>query len=153
MVPGEYCGAMVCCPSCGHRCLSSIFNFDVCPFFGGKFPRFWVGGYWGGVYYEWWASYVMVFISAAALSVALWIFWYVNVYIPTTLPLAPSGSWLNAARISNLSGALFIVLIIPACYGVYRRQGNSLDQGKKRITTALQSLSHRDFQRQTISRD
>ena len=109
-------------------------------FLAGNFVAFGWGWYWGAVYYEWWAGYVIVFVSAAVLSVALWIWWYVNVNIPATLPLAQNESWLNAARISNLSGALFIVLIIPACYGVYHRQGYSLDQGKKRIATALQSF-------------
>jgi hypothetical protein len=99
------------------------------------------GWYWGGVYYEWWAGYVTVFISAVVLSVALWVLWYVNVYIPTTRPLARNeSSTISAATISNLSASLFIVLMIPACYGAYWRQRHSFNQSKNRIAKASQSL-------------
>jgi hypothetical protein len=115
-----------------------IFMYGV--FLAANFVAFGWGWYWGGLYYQWWTGYVTVFISAAVLSVALWIWWHVNVYIPTTLPLAQNeGLTLNAATISNLSASLFIVLIIPACHGVYWRQRHSFNQSKKRIAKALQS--------------
>lgn len=107
-------------------------------FLAANFVVFQWGWYWADVYYEWWAGYVMLFTSAAVLSVALWILWYVNVYIPTTLPLAQyDSSTINAAIISNLCGSLFIALLVPACYGVYWRRRDSINQSKKRIANAL----------------
>ena len=81
------------------------------------------GWVFGGMFHEWWAGYVFVFTIAAAFSIALWVWWYVNVFIPTTLPLSQNEVLtINAVTISNLAAMLFVILIIPASCGVYFRR-------------------------------
>jgi hypothetical protein len=69
----------------------------------------------GHIFYEWWANYILVFISAAASSIVLWFIWGVN--------SSPKTLWtIDAVERSNFAAMLFLVLIIPACYGVYSQQ-------------------------------
>lgn len=72
----------------------------------------------GGVFHEWWANYILIFISAAASSIVLWFVWGVNSSQTTRYPEI----WtIDAVRRSNFAAMLFVVLLIPACYGAYSR--------------------------------
>jgi hypothetical protein len=72
----------------------------------------------GGVFYEWWANYILVFISAAASSIVLWFIWGFNSIRSTPYPLGEIWT-IDAVRRSNFAAMLFLVLIVPACYGAY----------------------------------
>jgi len=93
-----------------------------------NFITFDCGWYLGGMFRQWWASYIFVFIAAAFVPIAFWwLWWFHNIIIPSRLPskLFFFESELlksNAITMSNLAAALFVVLILPACCGVYFRQ-------------------------------
>jgi glucan phosphoethanolaminetransferase (alkaline phosphatase superfamily) len=93
-----------------------------------NFLAFGLGWSSGGMFHKWWASYIFVFTGAAFLSIAFWwVWWDANIILPAMLPPSPANPpsevlKSDAVTISNLAATLFVVLIIPACCGVYFRQ-------------------------------
>ncbi|HEY7320651.1 MAG TPA: hypothetical protein VIE89_24055 [Candidatus Binatia bacterium] len=89
------------------------------------------GKVFGGLYNEWWANYIQVFISVAVPTVAFWL-------IVGTEASPP----LSDATRANIAATLFLGWLIPAFYGVYSRQRSAGNQTKPKsravptVTTA-----------------
>ena|SRR3989442_488708 len=92
------------------------------------FIAFECGWYCGGMFRQWWACYIFVFSAAASLPIVFWwLWWHENIILsPMLPPKLPSPQSevvkINAVTISNLAATFFVVLIIPACCGVYFRR-------------------------------
>jgi len=93
-----------------------------------NFLAFEGGWVFGGMFHKWWASYIYVFTVAAFVSIAFWwVWWHENIILPAFLPSGQQSQESDvlksdAGTISNLALILFVVLIIPACYGAYCRR-------------------------------
>ena len=87
-------------------------------FAGVSFLAFEWGRVCGRIYYEWWAAYMLVFVSAVIVTA---VFWYVlgERAMGDLWRSNPGAIWtVDAVERSNLAGLLFLFLVIPACSGV-----------------------------------
>src|SRR5262245_19454113 len=76
------------------------------------FMAFEWGRLFGGIFHEWWAKYVQVFIIVAVPTVALWIIW----------GAAADPPFSDAVTRSNKAATMFVGWLIPALFGAYSRR-------------------------------
>ena len=84
------------------------------------------GRVFGGLYNEWWANHIQVFISVAIPTFALWIIWGAEATPPFS----------DSVTRSNTAATLFVGWLIPALYGAHSRQRF----GRKREKQELQTM-------------
>jgi|SRR6266536_5846592 len=70
------------------------------------------GRVFGGLFYEWWANYIQVFISVAVPTIVLWFIWGAEATPPFS----------DAVTRSNKAATMFVGWLIPALFGAYSRQ-------------------------------
>ena len=80
------------------------------------------GRVFGGLYNEWWANYIQVFISVAVPTFAFWLIFGTE-----------AGPPLSDATKANIAATLFLGWLIPALYGVHSRQRSAGKQTENQI--------------------
>lgn len=95
------------------------------------------GRVFGGLYNEWWANYIQVFISVAVPTFALWLLWGAEATPP-----------FSDLTKSNTAATLFVGWLIPALYGAHSRQRFGRKQEKQesqtmQILTAANNIVNR----------
>lgn len=104
----------------GENLYPYYFFYAVALFFAFEWGRVF-----GGLYNEWWANYIQVFISVAVPTFALWVIWGAEATPPFS----------DSVTRSNSAATLFVGWLIPALFGAYSRQKFGRKQTKQESQT------------------